>query len=140
MEDVGFTHVALPVSDLDTSLRFYAKYAGMSVVHRRKSEESGKETAWISDATRPFVIVLMESPRVEYPLRPFAHLGFAYGAKEEVDALCELARSEGVLLDGPEDDGPPVGYWAFLRDPDGHKVEISYGQEVGSAVSNSMTR
>ncbi len=137
MEDVGFTHVALPVSDLETSLRFYAKYAGMSVVHRRRSEGSGKETAWISDATRPFVIVLMESPRVEHPLLPFAHLGIAYGSKQEVDALCELARAEGVLLDGPEDDGPPVGYWAFLRDPDGHTVEISYGQEVGSTVSNS---
>jgi len=135
MEDVGFTHVALPVSNLERSLCFYEKYARMSVVHRRRSEESGKETAWISDSTRPFVIVLMESPRVEHPLLPFAHLGVAYASKEEVDVICEDARAEGVLIGGPEDDGPPVGYWAFLRDPDGHTLEISFGQEVGTAVS-----
>jgi hypothetical protein len=35
---------------------------------------------------------------------------------------------------GPRDYGPPVGYWAFLSDPDGHTVEISHGQEVGLTV------
>ena len=31
--------------------------------------------------------------------------------------------------------GPPVGYWAFLRDPDGHTLEVSFGQQVGLTVS-----
>jgi hypothetical protein len=30
-----------------------------------------------------------------------------------------------------------VGYWAFIEDPDGHNLEISYGQEVGFTVSGS---
>ena len=34
----------------------------------------------------------------------------------------------------PNDYGPPVGYWAYIVDPDGHNLEISYGQEVGLAV------
>jgi hypothetical protein len=33
--------------------------------------------------------------------------------------------------------GPPVGYWAFLRDPDGHTLEISFGQEVGVTVEKN---
>ena len=33
--DQGVTHIALPVSDLDASLDFYARYADMHVVHRR---------------------------------------------------------------------------------------------------------
>jgi len=51
-----------------------------------------------------------------------------------VDRLCAQARAEKRLVSGPEDYGPPVGYWAFLSDPDGHTLEISHGQDVGLAV------
>src|SRR5690242_19604673 len=34
--DVGLTHVALPVTDPDDSVRFYERYADMRVVHRRE--------------------------------------------------------------------------------------------------------
>lgn len=130
-KDVGLTHVALPVTSLDASIRFYSSYAGMKVVHRRP------QIVWLSDKTRPFVIVLMESPEVEFPLVPFAHLGVACESREEVDRLCEMARADQCLIDGPKDYGPPVGYWAFLRDPDGHTLEVSFGQEVGLAVENA---
>jgi len=46
-----------------------------------------------------------------------------------------MARDEERLIDGPTDSGPPVGYWAFLRDPDGHTLEVSYGQEVETTVA-----
>lgn len=137
MEDIGFTHIALPVSEVEGSLRFYEKYAKMSVVHRRRSENTGRQTAWVSDKIRSFVIVLMEVPQVTYPLLPVAHLGVACKSKQEVDSLCEEAKREGVLLEGPEQEEPPVGYWAFLRDPDGHTLELSFGQEVDSVVQGA---
>lgn len=31
--DVGFTHVAFIVRDLDKSIDFYLRYAGMTVIH-----------------------------------------------------------------------------------------------------------
>jgi catechol 2,3-dioxygenase-like lactoylglutathione lyase family enzyme len=127
VSDVGLTHVALPVRDLDASIAFYARYARMQVVHRRDG------VVWLSDRTRPFVIVLMQGGEVE-PLRPVAHLGVACESRAEVDRLCALAREEHTLVDGPQDYGPPVGYWAFLADPDGHTLEISHGQDVGLAV------
>ena len=130
-KDVGLTHVALPATNLEASIAFYFKYAKMHVVHRRP------EVVWLSDKTRPFVIVLMEAPDVPFPLAPFAHLGVACGSPEEIDELCETARDDGCLIAGPMDYGPPVGYWAFLRDPDGHTIEISYGQEVGLTVAES---
>ena len=128
MKDVGLTHVALPVRDLDTAVAFYARYARMQTVHRRSG------VVWLSDKTRPFVIVLIEAADVPYPLVPFAHLGIGCESREEVDRLCELATSEDRLIGGPLDYGPPVGYWAFIRDPDGHTLEVSHGQEVGLAV------
>ena len=134
MSDLGLTHVALPVSNMEASLTFYATYARMQVVHRRVDTESGANVAWISDRTRPFVIVLIETLQVETPLLPFAHLGVGCASREEVDRLCELARNEGRLRLGPSDAGYPIGYWAFLADPDGHTLELSFGQEVALTV------
>ena len=125
------THVALPVTDLARSIDFNADYANMRVVHSRP------QVAWLGDGTRPFVIVLVETEQVEHPLRPFAHLGVGCASRAEVDRLCEKAGAAGILIGGPNDSGPPVGYWAFLRDPDGHTLELSHGQEVGRTVERS---
>ncbi len=129
--DVGLTHVALPVTSLEASVAFYSKYANMKVVHQRP------DVVWLGDGTRPFVVVLIETETVEHALRPVAHLGVACESREAVDRLCELAREETRLDSGPMDYGSPVGYWAFLRDPDGHTLEVSYGQDVAGAVDES---
>lgn len=132
MFDLGLTHIAFVVKELESSIGFYAKYAGMSVVHRRKASEDGSAVAWISDHTRPFVIVLIQSSDAEpeAPLGPFGHLGVAVRSRDDVDRLAAEARREGLLRRGPMDSGPPVGYWAFIADPDGNIVEISFGQDV----------
>lgn len=83
MVDRGLTHVALETIDSDRSVAFYARYAGMEVVHRR-GDEHGTQVVWLSDRTRPFVIVLIR--------------------------LCAEAASEGVLVSGPEDSGDADGH------------------------------
>ena len=147
MSDVGFTHVALLVGDLDASIGFYARYADMQVVHQRA--EHGSRVAWVSDRTRPFVIVLIQVPsyvprafvrfanRLVRLVVPFEHMGVGCASRDEVDRRCARAREEGCLSRGPADYGPPVGYWAFLTDPDGHTLELSYGQEVGLTVART---
>ncbi|QLE48673.1 VOC family protein [Nostoc sp. C057] len=137
MSDLGFTHIALAVSDVDASISFYAKYAQMTVVHHRIDQATQSDVAWISDLTRPFVIVLIKAAKVEGALSPQSHLGVAYQNREEIDRLCNEARAEGILLDGPNDWGFPVGYWAYIRDPDGHTLEISYGQEINFTVEQA---
>ncbi len=134
--DLGATHVALPVRHLDTSVAFYAKYARMQVVHRRADATNGTQVAWISDLTRPFVVVLIEQPDLGGACLGglFGHLGIGVESRSEVDRLCELAKTEGTMTVGPMDYGYPVGYWAYIVDPDGHNLEISFGQEVGFTV------
>lgn len=138
MKDIGFTHVALSITNADASVSFYKKYANMSIVHEREDEESGKRVLWLSDKTRPFVLVLIEDESAEPILLPNAHIGIGCASREEVDELSELARREGCLVKPPVDSGYPVGYWAFLRDPDGHSLEIAFGQEVGLTVEASI--
>ena len=134
MIDIGLTHIALPVADVEQSIQFYSIYAEMEVVHRRVDAESGAVVVWLSDGSRPFVIVLIQTDAVHPVLSPLAHLGVGCKSREDMDALCERAQQEGVLLQQPQDSGYPVGYWAFLRDPDGHTLELSYGQEIGLTV------
>ena len=85
MSDLGFTHVALPVTDLEASVKFYEKYASLKIQHQRV---------------------------------------------EAVDKLCAQAKEDDILAKEAEDYGAPVGYWAFIRDPGGHTLEISYGQKI----------
>lgn len=127
MPDLGLTHLALAVSDLDRSLAFYEEWTDMRPVHRRE------HVAWISDGTRPFALVLAEDDQVN-ALAPFSHLGFAVESRERVFELADRAREEGILRSGPNDSGPPVGTWCFIADPDGHIVEFSFGQEVERSV------
>jgi catechol 2,3-dioxygenase-like lactoylglutathione lyase family enzyme len=133
--DVGLTHVALPVATAARSVEFYEQYAGMRVVHRRVDGTTGATVVWLSDLTRPFVVVLIET-RVSHTLGGFAHLGVGCADRREVDAHCASARTAGLEVLGPFDDGPPVGYWAIIPDPDGHNLELSFGQEVGQTVAS----
>jgi len=133
--DRGLTHIALTVSNLEASVRFYADYAGFEVVHERHDHEDGG-VVWISDLTRPFVIVLIEVAAPTHPLAGFNHLGVGVDRREEVDRLAARAEEEGRLVLGPVDAGYPVGYWAFISDPDGHLLEVSFGQEVGLTVAD----
>jgi hypothetical protein len=106
--DTGLTHVALPEMEI----------------------------AWLSDRTRPFVVVLMEASRVDRPLGPFAHLGVACSTRAELEKRCALASAEGRLREPLRETGGPAGCLAMLSDPDGHTLELSYGQEVGIAVES----
>ena len=76
MADVGLTHVALPVRSLAGSVAFYGRYAAMHVVHQRPG------VAWVSDGTRPFALVLIETRAEIKPLLPMAHLGVGVRSRE----------------------------------------------------------
>ena len=137
MSDVGFTHIALPVTDMGASVAFYERYAAMRVVHRREDPGAGGEVVWLSDGTRPFVIVLIATERVASPLLPIAHLGVGCASRAEVDRLVADARAHGRAVWGPTDSPPPVGYWALISDPDDHTLEVSHGQEVALTVARA---
>lgn len=140
MVDIGLTHIALPVSDIDKSIDFYATYAGMKVINRRIDAEAGISVVLLCDETRPFVIVLLETDSVESVLSPLAHLGVGCPSREYMDTLCDRARSLGILVQEPKDSGYPVGYWALLSDPDGHTLELSYGQEIGLTLEKAISK
>lgn len=48
--DVGFTHLAFIVRDLDKSIDFYLRYAGMKVIQRHESGVAdAHKVVWLMD-------------------------------------------------------------------------------------------
>ncbi len=127
----SLTHVALRVRNLEASIAFYERYAGMCIAHQRA--DGGARVAWLAEVeTDPeFVIVLMEMPAKpsERP-RPVDHLGFAVASRDEVDRLGKLAVDDDRLVLAPVDAGPIVGYICEATDPDGNVCEFSFGQPI----------
>jgi len=147
-----WTHVAIPVSDVDRSIEFYTALTPLVVVSR--TQDAAGRGAWLSNdhqVSAPFVLVLVEfaasggegsdrdgkaaaAPRQITTLAPFAHLGIELPHKEDVDAMAERARGLGALHWEPEQLAPHVGYVCAAVDPDGNVVEFSWNQKVYSTI------
>ncbi len=126
------THLALHVPDLDACIAFYTRFCGMRVFHERPGK--GSRIVWMAEPgkEREFIFVIMPGG-MDRSLaeNDYSHFGFAMASREEVDAVAELARTDGCLIWEPRDEPYPVGYYCGVRDPAGNYVEFSYGQPLG---------
>ena len=142
---VSLSHLAIPVIDVDKSIAFYAKYVEMKVVRERENPRN----VWLADGIRPFQLVLLEAVRCDiedavrsgptdyhnaklsHPILASMHLGFTCSSCTQVKRIAEMAKEEGILEHGPLEENWPGGYCAYISDPSGHSVEISYNQQAG---------
>ena len=134
-----WTHVALPVGDLDATVAWYERFTPLRLLERRAVPIS--ETAWLThpgQIENPFVLVLVMNYKTQgtkFPqLTPFAHIGIEMPERSDVDRMAELGRADGCLVWEPQDMPPPVGYICALNDPDGNVIEISHDQGVYESV------
>jgi catechol 2,3-dioxygenase-like lactoylglutathione lyase family enzyme len=125
---VRWTHVVLKVSDLDRSIDFYRRFCALEVV--RDGRPAG-HTVWLAasppaGAAPPFVLVLYLTAidcRVD-------HLGFQCASRDDVERIAAEGERLGILAEPPFDGGGDIGYVTMLRDPDGHRVEFTFGQPI----------
>jgi lactoylglutathione lyase len=146
-----WTHLALHVRSLDKSIAFYARFTNLRPIDRHSDASStGMEVVWLSD--RPvsdesgFVLVLQEGTPHSLPnaqpqqaMGPISHLGFGLVSREGVDAVAAGAKKEGLLRFGPTFLNPYAGYLCIISDPDGHMVEFSHGQALGTLPGQSKS-
>lgn len=124
-----WTHITINASDLDASADFYTSFCGLSIVRDRRLE--GRHNVWLGPATPagedPVFVLVIVQDQVRARLD---HFGFQCDSREEVDRIAELARQKNILIEAPVDIGGVVGYFAMVRDPDGHIVEFTFGQPL----------
>src|SRR5207249_4007107 len=125
---VRWTHVVLKVRDLEHSIGFYRALCGLEVVH--DGRPSG-HTVWMAPQRRasgpPAFVLVLYLTEVDCRID---HLGFQCDTRAEVDRVAAEARRRSALLEGPLDAGGEIGYVAMVRDPDGHRVEFTFGQPI----------
>jgi catechol 2,3-dioxygenase-like lactoylglutathione lyase family enzyme len=125
------THVATRSRDVAKSVDFYQRYVGLHVVHDRL--DGGVRVVWLSEEPEDptFVLVIIGVPHEIDADRSLAeHFGYDLPSRAAVDAIAARGAAEQILLQGPVDAGPIVGYFCMLRDPDGNIVEFSHGQPI----------
>jgi catechol 2,3-dioxygenase-like lactoylglutathione lyase family enzyme len=124
-----WTHITINCSNIDASVDFYTSFCGLSVVRDRRLE--GRHNVWLGPETESgddpvFVLVIVQD---EVTAR-LDHFGFQCDSREEVDQIAKVAREQDILVQEPIDAGGVVGYFAMVRDPDGHIVEFTFGQPL----------
>ena len=117
-------HLALDVSDLEKSGRFYEHALaplGYQKLMDAPQEFGGRLTLGWEDSTKSDFYISEGSRTV-----PSMHIAFRAGSREQVDEFFKAA-----IAAGGKDNGKPglrpeyheTYYGAFVLDPDGHNIE-----------------
>lgn len=131
-----WTHIALPVTDIDRTIDWYTRYTPLEVLDRR--EDPDGYAAWLGhpdQADTPFILVLVslfkDQDRGPQPtMAPFAHIGIEVTSRDEIDEIARRGEAEDCLAWPPTQMPAPIGYICALTDPDGNMVEFSHDQGV----------
>lgn len=117
-------HVAIIVSDYETSKRFYTETLGFSVIRENYREERGdyKLDLQLGDCELE-IFGMPDSPkRPSYPEAcGLRHLAFAV---EDVEAAAAELRALGIETEPIRVDAYTGKRMTFFRDPDGLPLEI----------------
>jgi catechol 2,3-dioxygenase-like lactoylglutathione lyase family enzyme len=116
---MNIDHVGYEVTDLKASARFYDAIFG--ALGARRVHDTEHAVAW--GITEPvFWITARHAPAPGY-----GHVALRGVGKAAVDAAYAAALEAGGRDDGPPGPRPQYGpryYAAYLRDPDGLRVEV----------------
>ncbi len=113
-------HIGFEVSDLERSARFYD--ALFYALGARRMFESPQAIAYGMNAPDVWIVVRGRAPAPGY-----GHLALAATGKAAVDGAFAAGVANGGVDDGPPGLRPRYGrryYAAYLRDPDGLRVEV----------------
>lgn len=126
-------HITLGVNDLTAAKKFYdAVFATMGIqCSQEEKDDSGELVAAGYDLKTVFfwVCLPLDETRAAASCNG-THIALTADTKEQVNDFYDAA-----LQNGGTDDGPPglrphyhdKYYAAFVRDPQGHKIEIVFG-------------
>lgn len=121
-----FDHLSLGVENLDRAAAFYdASLAALGYVRLGGNKRSVTYGPAGFEGEAPFAIIAWGAEAK--PPRPGFHLAFAASSREAVNRFHAAAVSAGGVDEGPpgiRENYDPGYYAAFVRDPDGHRLEV----------------
>ena len=118
----SFSHVYLPVRDVDESIAFYIEKLGFKLLRKYRTSESGAGSAYVELGD-----VLLELTQARQPIRPSDdgtehRIGLTV---TDMDAVMKDLTSKGVeVVRGPWDALTFWGRQARIKDPSGYGVSL----------------
>lgn len=125
----GLRHLALKVTDLARSRKFYEDFFGMKVVW-----EPDPENVYMSSG--PDNLALHQIPAADLARYKTAkdqlldHLGFIMDAPVSVDRLFAQAERSGAVIVKPPKQHRDGSYSFYMADPDGNTVQVLYEPNI----------
>lgn len=119
-------HISLGVRDLGASVAFYDAI-GEALGFARVWDAQG--AAGYGEPGGPDRLALFQRPEGRLAAGPGFHLALVAPSREAVDAFHRAALAHGGSDEGAAGLRPHYGpryYAAFVRDPDGHKLEAVF--------------
>ena len=126
------THIALHVKDVSACVDFYQNFVGLHLVKDRIIND--KHIIWLAELGKEsefIFVILPNGPGHQQSEEDFSHFGFALSSKKKIDDIAAKAKKLDILLWPPHQESFPVGYYCGVCDPDGNRIEFSYGQPLG---------
>lgn len=129
----GLRHLALKVTDLARSRKFYEELFGMKVVW-----EPDPENVYLSSG--PDNLALHQIPAADVSRYRAAkdqmldHLGFIMDSTASVDRLLKQAERFGATIVQPARQHRDGSYSFYMTDPDGNVVQVLYEPNISGKV------
>jgi catechol 2,3-dioxygenase-like lactoylglutathione lyase family enzyme len=128
----GIEHVAIVVSDMDKSIRFYNEVLGLKIHHDGR-REGGRKKSFLGTKSRTLIAMTEDENRGKEGagfVQSVAHIAFRV---DDVERAREVLREKGVeFIEEKLDKDKKRKSYHFL-DPDGLELEI-YGEIGEKAV------
>lgn len=117
----GFSHVQLVVSDIDTTIQWYATVLGMETIAR--GTFSGGDYAALRSPTGRFVIGLQSGLTEGSVTTQIEHLSFAVEDLVDLERHRDVIVAAGIAASGLIEEA--TSWNIRFRDPDGLVVELT---------------
>ena len=129
MRLLGLHHVTVIVADLDRTTAFYRDVLGLALVREGVNDDDpDARHFWFGDATGTAgtLMSFMEYPEMEpakVGVGSVHHVALSVSSTEELEAWRDYLRSRGIDCTDVFERGGLRSI--YLRDPDGHIVELA---------------
>jgi catechol 2,3-dioxygenase-like lactoylglutathione lyase family enzyme len=127
----GLRHLALKVTDLARSRKFYEEFFGMKVVW-----EPDPENVYLSSGLDNLALHQIPSADVSRyrsaKNQMLDHLGFIMDSPASVDRLFKQAERAGATIVKPAKQHRDGSYSFYMADPDGNVVQVLYEPNISN--------
>ncbi len=113
----GLSHVALAVADPDRALRFYREVFGVREYYR------DADSVQVLGPGAHDVLAFERRPALAGVTGGIIHFGFRLTQPQDIESAVTAVLAAGGTLVSRGEFRPGFPY-AFVRDPDGHEIEI----------------